>query len=50
MEERGHLMDLQRDLEETFEPVMASNKKKAENIIKDLHHEGLHELNRNLEV
>ena len=36
MEERGYLMDRQRNLEETFEPVVTSNEKMAQDIIKDL--------------
>ena len=49
MEERGYLMDL----EDTFEPVVASNEKMAVDIVKDLVepiNEGLHELNKNPEV
>ena len=33
---RGYLIDRQRDLEETFEPVVAGNQKMAQAIIKDL--------------
>ena len=49
MEERGYLMDCQRDLEETFKPLVASNEKMARDIIKDFTPitKGLHELNRN---
>ena len=36
MEERGDLMDCQRELEETFEPVLACNVAIARDIIKDL--------------
>ena len=36
LEERGDLMDRQRELEETFEPVVASNEQMARDIIKDL--------------
>ena len=36
MEERGYLMDRQRDLQETFEPVVASNRRMAQDIIKYL--------------
>ena len=45
-------MDLGRNLEETFEPVAACNEKMALDIFKYLEpiNEGLHELNRNLEV
>ena len=52
MEERGDLMDRQRALEETFEPVLASNEKMARDIVKDLEpiNEGIQELNRNLEI
>ena len=52
MEERGYLMDRQRDLEETFQPVVASNEKMAQDIIKDLApiNEGLAEMNRNIEI
>ena len=52
MEECGHLMDLQRDLQETFIPVVASNEKMAQDIIGDLTPitEGLKEINRNLEA
>ena len=52
VEERGYLMDRQRDLAETFEPLVAINHKLAWDIIKDLTPitKGLHELNRNLEA
>ena len=52
MEEREHLMDRQRDLEETFKPVVASNEKIARDIINESEPitEGLYELNRNLEI
>ena len=52
LEERGYLMDRQRDLQETFESVMASNEKMAQDIIRDLtpSTEGLQEINRNLEA
>ena len=36
LEERGYLIDRQRDLDETFESVVASNQKLAKHIIKDL--------------
>ena len=36
MEERSDLADYQRDLEETFEPVVASNKEMAKEIINEL--------------
>ena len=36
MEERGDLMDRQRDLEENFEPVVASNKMMAKEIVDEL--------------
>ena len=50
--ERGDLMDRRRDLEETFEPIVASNEQMAWDIMKDLKpiNEGLQELNRNLEM
>ena len=49
--DRGYLMDRQRDLEEPFQPVIASNKKMAQDIIKALAPitEGLEEINRNIE-
>ena len=37
MEERGDLIDRQR-VEETFEPVLASNEKMARDIIKNVDH------------
>ena len=51
MEERGYLMDRRRDLEETFEPIVASNEKMAQGIIKGLVpiNEELVEMNRNME-
>ena len=36
MEERGDLMDLHRDLEKNFEPVVASNKMMAKEIVDEL--------------
>ena len=36
MAERGYLMDRQGDLEETFQPVVASNENMAQDITKDL--------------
>ena len=47
----GYLMDRQRDLEETFQLVIVSNEKIAQDIIKDLAPitEGLEEINRNIE-
>ena len=36
MADRGYLMDRQRDWEESFQPVIASNGKMAQDIIKDL--------------
>ena len=36
MEERGYLMERQRDLKETFEPVVASNQKMCDYIIEDI--------------
>ena len=52
MEERGYLMDRQRDLQETFDPVVESNRKMAQDIIKDLApiNKGLQEINRNIEM
>ena len=52
MEEREDLMDRRRELEETFELIVASNEQMPWDIIKDLEpiNEGLQELNRNLEV
>ena len=48
MEEGGYLMDRRRDLEETFEPIMAGNENMAQDIIKDLAHinEELAEISR----
>ena len=45
-------MDRQRDVHETFESVVASNKKMAQDIIEDLTPitEGLQKINRNLEA
>ena len=45
-------VDRQRDLQETFQPVVASNQKMAQDIIKDLIliTEGLQEINRNLKA
>ena len=52
MAEREYLMDRQSDLEETFQPVIASNEKMAQDIIKDLAPitEGLEGINRNIEM
>ena len=52
MEERGYLMDRRRDLEETFEPIVASNEKMAQDIIKDLVpiNEEFVEMNRTIEL
>ena len=36
MEERGDLVDRQRDLEENFEPVVARNKMMAKEIVDEL--------------
>ena len=36
LEERSDLMDRRRDLEESFKPVVVSNKKMAQDVIKDL--------------
>ena len=45
-------MDRRRELEETFESVVASNEQMARDIIKDLEpiNEGLYELNINLKI
>ena len=45
-------MDRQRDLQETFEPVVASNKKMTQDIIGDLTRiiEGLQKINITLEA
>ena len=50
--DRGYLMDRQRDLEETFQPVVVSNEKMAQDIAKDLAPitEELEEINRNIEM
>ena len=52
MEERGYLMDRRRDLEETFEPIVASDEKIAQVIIKVLVpiNEELVEMNRTIEL
>ena len=52
LEERVYLIDRQRDLQETFESVVASNEKMAKHIIKDLAPitSGLQEINRNIEM
>ena len=52
LEERGDLMDRRRELQETFEPVLASNEQMARDIIKDLEpiNEELQELIRNREI
>ena len=36
LEERSDLIDRQRDLEETYEPIVVSNQKMAEDVIEDL--------------
>ena len=36
LEERSDLIDRQRDLEETYEPIVASNQKMAQDVIEDL--------------
>ena len=50
MADRGYLMERQRDLEESFQPVITSNEKMAQDIINDLGPitEGLEEINRNI--
>ena len=45
IEERGYLMDRRRDWEDTFEPILASNEKMAQDIIKELA-----EMNRDIEL
>ena len=52
LEERSDLMDRQRDLEESFEPVVESNQKMAKDVIKDLIpiKEELKERNRNIGI
>ena len=52
LEERGYLMDRQRDLQETSEPVVAGNDTIAQAIMGDLTPitEGLQEINRTLEA
>ena len=51
MEERSDLIDRQRELEETYEPIVASNRKMAAEIVKDLLpiKDELKERNENLE-
>ena len=51
MEERSDLIDRQRELEETYEPIVASNRKMAAEIVKDLLpiKDELKEINENLE-
>ena len=36
LEERSDLIDRQRDLEETYEPIVASNRKMVQEVIEDL--------------
>ena len=36
LEERSELIDRQRDLIETYEPIVASNEKMAQDVIEDL--------------
>ena len=52
MAEREYLMDRHRDLEETLQPVIASNEKMAQDITKYLAPitEGMEEINRNIEM
>ena len=51
LEERSDLIDHRRDLEETYEPIVASNKMMAQDVIKDLIpiKEELKERNRNID-
>ena len=50
LEERSDLIDRQRDLEETYEPIVASNQKMTQNVVKGLIpiKKELKELNRNI--
>ena len=52
LEERGYHMDRQRDLQEIFETVVASNREMAQDSIKDLRpiNEGLQEINGNIKM
>ena len=36
LEERSDLIDRQKDLEETYKPIVASNQKMAQDVIDDL--------------
>ena len=36
LNERSDLMDRRRDLEETYEPIVASNREMAQDVIEDL--------------
>ena len=36
LEERSDLIDRQRDLEETYEPIVANNEKMVQEVIEDL--------------
>ena len=51
LEERSDLIDRQRDLEETYKPIVASNQKMTQDVIKDLIpiKEELKEINRNID-
>ena len=51
MEERGDLMDRRRDLEENFEPVVASNREMTREIVEELIpiKKGLHEFAERVE-
>ena len=51
LEERSDLIDRQRDLEETYEPIVANNQKMAQDVIEDLipFKEELREINRNID-
>ena len=50
LEDRGQFIDRKRHLEETFEPVVVSNQRMAQDIIKDLVPitEGLQRMNRTI--
>ena len=51
LEERSDLIDRQRDLEETYEPIVANNEKMVQEVIEDLIpiKEELKERNRNID-
>ena len=51
VQERSDLMDRQRDLEVIYEPIVASNQKMTQDVIKDLIpiKKELNEINRNID-